>query len=112
MNLRLRPDVTTTDTEHGTVLLDERSGRYWELNPTGTRILHALLADQPPERVAAHLPARHGLVLAAGRAAGPPPRRPPRPVLRAGQSRCHGHHRPAPGDEPGGGAMTVPVALE
>jgi hypothetical protein len=61
MNLRLRPDVTTTDTEHGTVLLDERNGRYWQLNPTGTRILHALLADQPPERVAAALAARHGL---------------------------------------------------
>ncbi|SFQ48817.1 Coenzyme PQQ synthesis protein D (PqqD) [Amycolatopsis arida] len=43
MSLRLRPDVSLTDTEYGTVLLDERSGRYWQLNPTATVVVRTLL---------------------------------------------------------------------
>jgi hypothetical protein len=33
MPLRLRPDIATADTDDGLVLLDERTGRYWQLNP-------------------------------------------------------------------------------
>ncbi|MCF6523394.1 lasso peptide biosynthesis PqqD family chaperone [Streptomyces sp. JJ36] len=44
MALRLRPDISTAETEYGTVLLDERSGHYWELNPTGTLVIRKLLA--------------------------------------------------------------------
>ncbi|KIZ16544.1 lasso peptide biosynthesis PqqD family chaperone [Streptomyces natalensis] len=43
MALRLGAHITTADTEYGTVLLDQRSGEYWELNPTGTLILRTLL---------------------------------------------------------------------
>ncbi|HCT78286.1 MAG TPA: lasso peptide biosynthesis PqqD family chaperone [Micromonosporaceae bacterium] len=44
MELRLRRDVSTTDTEYGAVLLDERNGHYWQLNPTGALAVRLLLA--------------------------------------------------------------------
>lgn len=43
MNLSLRPDVTATDTDDGLILLDQRNGRYWQLNPTGAAVLRELL---------------------------------------------------------------------
>ncbi|WP_158880514.1 lasso peptide biosynthesis PqqD family chaperone [Amycolatopsis anabasis] len=43
MTLRFRADVSIADTEYGTVLLDERSGRYWQLNPTGVLVVRALM---------------------------------------------------------------------
>ncbi|MGI5337427.1 lasso peptide biosynthesis PqqD family chaperone [Streptomyces sp. CA-181903] len=43
MALRFAPDVATAETEYGTVLLDQRKGRYWELNPTGTLVVRTLL---------------------------------------------------------------------
>ncbi|MFK4066824.1 lasso peptide biosynthesis PqqD family chaperone [Streptomyces sp. NPDC029674] len=43
MALRFGPDVSTTETDYGTVLLDQRSGNYWELNPTGTLVVKTLL---------------------------------------------------------------------
>ena len=43
MTLRLRDDVSTADTGTGTVLLDERTGRYFQLNPSGGLILKILL---------------------------------------------------------------------
>jgi Coenzyme PQQ synthesis protein D (PqqD) len=61
MNVRLRPDVVTTDTDHGTVLLDLLTGRYWQLNPTGTRILNALRAGETPARTATDLAETHDL---------------------------------------------------
>lgn len=39
MLLRLRPDVSVTSTAAGIVLLDERSGRYWQLNRSGSVVL-------------------------------------------------------------------------
>jgi hypothetical protein len=44
MALRFGADVSTAETDYGTVLLDERSGTYWELNPTGTVVIKTLLA--------------------------------------------------------------------
>ena len=41
--MRLRADVSVADTDYGQVLLDERSGRYWQLNPTGVVVVRALL---------------------------------------------------------------------
>ncbi|RDI52823.1 lasso peptide biosynthesis PqqD family chaperone [Nocardia mexicana] len=41
---RLRDDVSVCPTEDGTILLDERHGRYWQLNTTGAEILDAFLA--------------------------------------------------------------------
>ncbi|MDN3297891.1 lasso peptide biosynthesis PqqD family chaperone [Streptomyces ficellus] len=44
MALRFGADVSTAQTDYGTVLLDERSGQYWELNPTGTLVVRTLMA--------------------------------------------------------------------
>ncbi|GHE15729.1 lasso peptide biosynthesis PqqD family chaperone [Streptomyces alanosinicus] len=43
MPLRFGDNVTTAQTEYGTVLLDERAGIYWELNPTATLVVSTLL---------------------------------------------------------------------
>ncbi|MFD7236398.1 lasso peptide biosynthesis PqqD family chaperone [Streptomyces syringium] len=43
MSLTLRHDVCATDTEDGMVLLDEVTGRYWQLNGTAALILRTLL---------------------------------------------------------------------
>jgi hypothetical protein len=59
MPLQLRPDIATTSTEDGLVLLDERTGRYWQLNPTGAHVLHALLAGRHPDRIATDLATRY-----------------------------------------------------
>jgi ribosomal protein L18 len=44
MALHLRTDVCTAETDYGTVLLDERSGDYWQLNATGALVVQTLLA--------------------------------------------------------------------
>ncbi|MER7794110.1 lasso peptide biosynthesis PqqD family chaperone [Streptomyces sp. NPDC097640] len=52
MNVTLAAHVSATETEDGgMVLLDRRSGRYWQLNPTGGVILRALLHE--PSQTAA-----------------------------------------------------------
>jgi hypothetical protein len=43
MTLKLRDGVSTADTDYGTALLDEDSGEYWNLNPTGALVLRTLL---------------------------------------------------------------------
>ncbi|GGU33493.1 lasso peptide biosynthesis PqqD family chaperone [Streptomyces violascens] len=43
MPLRLAAGISTAHTDYGTVLLNQRSGEYWELNPTGTLVLRTLL---------------------------------------------------------------------
>ena len=43
MALNLRPGVSTADTDYGTTLLDEHSGEYFTLNPTGALVLRTLL---------------------------------------------------------------------
>ena len=35
MTLKLRDGVSAADTDYGIALLDEDSGQYWNLNPTG-----------------------------------------------------------------------------
>jgi coenzyme PQQ synthesis protein D (PqqD) len=59
--LRLRRDVTACDTEGGMVLLDERAGRYWQLNATGARVLRGLLDGATPAQLAEQLAARHAV---------------------------------------------------
>jgi hypothetical protein len=63
MLLRLRPDIATTDTDDGVVLLDKRTGRYWQLNPTGATVLHALLAGHDPDHIAHDMAARYRINL-------------------------------------------------
>ncbi|GAA4312981.1 hypothetical protein GCM10023086_33740 [Streptomyces venetus] len=43
MPLRFGENVSTAETDYGTVLLDERAGAYWELNPTATLVVRTLL---------------------------------------------------------------------
>ncbi|HLU96318.1 MAG TPA: lasso peptide biosynthesis PqqD family chaperone [Thermobifida alba] len=48
---RLRPDVSAAETDYGMVLLDGRSGEYWELNDTAAQIVQRLLDGQAPADV-------------------------------------------------------------
>ena len=43
MRLKLRDGVSTADTDYGIALLDEDSGEYWNINPTGALVLQTLL---------------------------------------------------------------------
>lgn len=58
--MNLAPDVTVTEADGGLVLLDERRGRFYQLNPAGATALRLLLDGRPDEEVAAALgdPAR------------------------------------------------------
>ncbi|MEU4841844.1 lasso peptide biosynthesis PqqD family chaperone [Nocardia testacea] len=42
-------------TEDGTILLDQRHGRYWQLNTTGAEILTALLDGATPDEIVRRL---------------------------------------------------------
>jgi hypothetical protein len=55
MALSFPPDVTTVDTGDGLVLLDEKKGRYWQLNGAGAAAVRMLLDGDPPPVVAARL---------------------------------------------------------
>jgi coenzyme PQQ synthesis protein D (PqqD) len=57
--LRLRKGISVTETEDGTVLLDQRSGKYWQLNPSGALILSTLLAGGTAEQAAGAVAARY-----------------------------------------------------
>ena len=59
--MRLHPDVSTTDTDDGTVLLNERTGRYWQLNNTGAHVLRELLDGPQPAAIATGLASRYGI---------------------------------------------------
>jgi hypothetical protein len=59
MTVQLRADVSTADTDDGLVLLDERAGRYWQLNPTGALVLRLLLNGATPHQIAHTLTDRH-----------------------------------------------------
>ncbi|GAA1539682.1 hypothetical protein GCM10009678_22520 [Actinomadura kijaniata] len=52
MSLRLRPGVSTADTDYGTVVLDEHGGQYWQLNATGSLIVRSLLDGGTPRQAA------------------------------------------------------------
>jgi hypothetical protein len=54
---RLRADVSACATADGMVLLDERDGRYWQLNGTGALVVTALLDGATPEQIAERLAA-------------------------------------------------------
>ncbi|MFC0601086.1 lasso peptide biosynthesis PqqD family chaperone [Streptomyces palmae] len=61
MTLTLARDVVPTETEHGTVLLDERRGRYFKLNHTGAFVLRALLDGADREQAADLLHQEYGI---------------------------------------------------
>lgn len=55
MALALATSVTMTPTDDGLVLLDERDGRYFQLNGTGATILRLLIDGMAPDAVAEQL---------------------------------------------------------
>jgi hypothetical protein len=55
MTLKLRDGVSVADTDYGTALLDEDSGEYWNLNPTGALVLRRLLDGGTPEQAVREL---------------------------------------------------------
>ncbi|MEU8783052.1 lasso peptide biosynthesis PqqD family chaperone [Streptomyces sp. NPDC048637] len=55
MSLRMRADVALCETDDALVLLDERTGRYFQLNRTGAIILKELIAGADVEQVARNL---------------------------------------------------------
>jgi coenzyme PQQ synthesis protein D (PqqD) len=55
MTLKLRDGVSTADTEYGMALLDEDSGQYWNLNPTGSLALRTLLTGGTTAQVVQEL---------------------------------------------------------
>jgi hypothetical protein len=59
MTLQLRTNVSVAETDDGTVLLDEREGRYWQLNASAGRVLRILLDRGTVEDAAAELTARY-----------------------------------------------------
>ncbi|GHF41779.1 lasso peptide biosynthesis PqqD family chaperone [Streptomyces morookaense] len=61
MTFSLHPHVTATETEHGTVLLDQRRGRYFQLNPTGARVLQLMLNGASHEHAARELSEQYGI---------------------------------------------------
>jgi len=52
VTLTLRPGVATAATDYGTTLLDEDSGEYFTLNPTGSLVLRTLLTGGTAEQAA------------------------------------------------------------
>lgn len=61
MPLQLRADISTAQTDDGLVLLDERAGRYWQLNRTGAHVLRLLLDGTTPHQAAQTLTDRHAV---------------------------------------------------
>lgn len=55
--MTLRTGVTATPADDGLVLLDERTGHYWHLNPTGALVLQA----ESPTEAARALADRYGI---------------------------------------------------
>lgn len=61
MTLTLHPDISTTDTDDGRVLLDERTGRYFQLNPSGALVLDALVSGTELPQAARLLTQRYSI---------------------------------------------------
>lgn len=58
MTLTLADHVALTETDDGVVLLDQRAGRYWQLNHSAALVLRCLLDGGTPEQAAAVLRGR------------------------------------------------------
>jgi hypothetical protein len=52
MTLKLRDGVAVAEMDHGWALLDQDSGEYWTLNPTGALVLRSLLGGETSEQAA------------------------------------------------------------
>ena len=61
MTLKLRDGVSAAETDYGTTLLDEDSGQYWNLNPTGVLVLRTLLEGGTPAQAVQELTAQYAV---------------------------------------------------
>ena len=61
MTLKLRNGISTAETDYGTTLLDEDSGQYWNLNPTGVLVLRTLLDGGTPAQAVQELTAQYAV---------------------------------------------------
>lgn len=52
MSIALASHVSATDTDSGMVLLDLRSGRYWQLNGMAAVVLRGLTDGKQPDEIA------------------------------------------------------------
>jgi Coenzyme PQQ synthesis protein D (PqqD) len=59
MTMRLRDGVSAAETDYGITLLDEDSGQYWNLNPTGVLVLRTLLDGGTPAQAVQELTAQY-----------------------------------------------------
>lgn len=59
MSFSLAAYVTATETEHGVVLLDERTGRYWQMNDTAAVVLRCLIDGGSVESAVTTLQGRY-----------------------------------------------------
>ncbi|MEV7085332.1 lasso peptide biosynthesis PqqD family chaperone [Streptomyces sp. NPDC093085] len=59
MSFAFHSYVSCADTDGGMALLDERRGKYFNLNPTAALIVRSLLRGSAPEDAAAELAARY-----------------------------------------------------
>lgn len=57
--MRLSKHVTLTETEDGAVLLNRRSGQYWQLNRSGAVVVRVLLAGGDEDEAAHAVTARY-----------------------------------------------------
>ncbi|WP_329787355.1 lasso peptide biosynthesis PqqD family chaperone [Lentzea sp. DG1S-22] len=64
MTLRPRAQVSMTRAEDGMVVLDERTGRYWQLNPTAAYVLERLAAGDTADQIAERIAASAGVDVA------------------------------------------------
>ncbi|KUJ66893.1 hypothetical protein ACZ90_31085 [Streptomyces albus subsp. albus] len=55
----LRDHIALTETAGGAVLLNQRTGQYWQLNATATLIARTFQRGATADEVAAALAARH-----------------------------------------------------
>jgi hypothetical protein len=61
MMVTLCPDISTTDTDDGMVLLNERTGQYFQLNPSGALVLTALVNGMQIQQAARLLTHRYAI---------------------------------------------------
>lgn len=59
MTIVLARHVSVTDTDSGMVLLDQKSGRYWQLNGTAAAVLRGLAQGREPAEVTRALAQLH-----------------------------------------------------
>lgn len=61
MILRLNDNVSVACTEYGSILLDQASGKYWQLSKTASVVLDAVIQGHNVEQVSDVLIRRFGV---------------------------------------------------